>query len=148
MEDLLVSEMKKAIRSRSHFVLETPLSHPDYWGYIDLFETNGYQVQLNYLCLDTIGDCKSRVARRVLQGGHHVEPNTIRGVYEKNLEHVNEYFRTFTVVELYDGMKVPTLLVRIENNKVTDAVDDALKKQWIKRGLPSIAQMVKTYKEQ
>ena len=145
MEDLLISEMKQAIISKSHFVLETPLSHSDYWRYIDLFETNGYQVQLNYLCLDTIGHCKARVAKRVLEGGHHVEPDTIRGVYEKNLEYINEYFKTFKVIELYDGMKVPLLLVRMEDNNVVYAISQTLKKKWIKTGLPSISQDIQSY---
>ncbi|WP_367866588.1 hypothetical protein [Pedobacter sp. WC2423] len=61
MEEKLFEEMKKAIVVKEHFVLETPLSHPDYWRYIDMFETAGYQVQLNYLCLDKVGDCIGRV---------------------------------------------------------------------------------------
>ena len=132
MEDKLVSAMKQAISSKKHFVLETPLSHPDYWNYIDLFENNGYQIQLNYLCLDKVSDCIARVGQRVLEGGHHVEPNTIKGVYQKNLEHINEYIKTFKVVELYDGMKVPALLVKIEDNHVVSAAKYALKKNWIK----------------
>ena len=44
MEEKLVGEMKKAIGNKSHFVLETPLSHADYWNYLDLFEANGYQI--------------------------------------------------------------------------------------------------------
>ena len=54
-------EMEAAIRDNRHFVLETPLSHPDYWKYIDRFERRGYQIQLNYLCLDKVKDCKLRV---------------------------------------------------------------------------------------
>ena len=136
MEEQLVHEMKKAILLQNHFVLETPLSHADYWRYIDLFENNGYQVQLNYLCLDKISDCKARVTKRVLRGGHSVDDETIKGVYQKNLEHINEYFKTFKVIELYDGMIKPKLLARIEDDKVTYAVDIALKKTWIKKAFP------------
>jgi len=60
MEKKLVQEMKFAISTKSHFVLETPLSHGDYWQYLDLFEANGYQIQLNYLCLDKVSDCVAR----------------------------------------------------------------------------------------
>jgi predicted ABC-type ATPase len=145
MEERLVLEMKKAIHSKSHFVLETPLSHPDYWAYLDLFESNGYQIQLNYLCLDKVSDCIARVGQRVMEGGHHVEPSTIKGVYEKNLQHINEYKDTFQLIELYDGMKVPTLLVRIEVNVVKFAAKEAIKKHWIKLGLPSLAQKIKPF---
>ncbi|KIO74476.1 hypothetical protein TH53_26250 [Pedobacter lusitanus] len=39
MEEKLFEEMRKAIVVKEHFVLETPLSHRDYWRYIDMFET-------------------------------------------------------------------------------------------------------------
>jgi len=143
MEDKLLEEMKNAIQFRNHFVLETPLSHGDYWRYIDLFQDNGYQVQLCYLCLDKISDCVARVGQRVIEGGHHVEPATIKGVYEKNLEHINNYIDTFTVIELYDGMKFPNLLARIENGNVQFRLKTALKKKWIVSGLPSLASAIK-----
>jgi predicted ABC-type ATPase len=125
--------------------LETPLSHPHYWAYIDLFEKSRYQIQLNYLCLDKVSDCIARVGQRVIEGGHYVEPGKIKGVYEKNLEHINEYKSTFKVIELYDGMRVPTLLARIEDNKVTFAVKQVMKKNWISSGLPSLAQDIKSF---
>jgi predicted ABC-type ATPase len=145
MEERLIEEMKSAIKEKKHFVLETPLSHPDYWRYIDLFDNNAYQIQLNYLGLDKINDCIARVSQRVLEGGHHVEPSTIKGVYQKNLEYINEYISTFKVVELYDGMKVPTLLVRLEDNLVNMAVTSALKKNWIKTRLPVITDKINLY---
>lgn len=145
MEDKLVEEMKKAIRQKVHFVLETPLSHPDYWRYIDLFQNNDYQVHLIYLCLDKISDCIARVGQRVIEGGHHVEPSTIIGVYEKNLEHINQYVDTFKVIELYDGMKIPSLLAKIENGVVIYAVKHAMKKKWVTAGLPSLARSIKTF---
>jgi predicted ABC-type ATPase len=81
----------------------------------------------------------------VIEGGHYVEPGTIKGVYQKNLEHINEYTNTFKVIELYDGMKIPTLLARFENNEVTFAATPALKKKWIISGLPSFAQNIKSF---
>jgi len=146
MEEMLVIEMKKAISNRSHFVLETPLSHPDYWNYLDLFEANNYQVQLNYLCLDKVSDCVARVGQRVLEGGHYVAPDTIKGVYQKNLQHINEFRITFKVIELYDGMKVPTLLARFEDGEVVMAADLSLKKIWLKNGLPAIAAKISAFR--
>lgn len=145
MEEKLVNEMKLAIQNKQHFVLETPLSHPDYWRYLDLFEKNGYQIQLNYLCLDKISDCTARVGQRVLEGGHYVDPDTIKGVYEKNLEHINDFNTTFQVIELYDGMKVPTLLAKLENSEVLWADKIALKKNWLKKGMPEIAQRIQYF---
>lgn len=145
MEELLVKEMRLAIQNKQHFVLETPLSHPDYWKYLDLFEKNGYQIQLNYLCLDKISDCIARVGQRVLEGGHYVDPDTIKGVYEKNLEHINDFNNTFLVIELYDGMKVPVLLAKLEKSQVLWADKVSLKKNWLKKGMPEIAKKVQDF---
>lgn len=145
MESKLVEQMKIAIGSKVHFVLETPLSHADYWKYLDLFENNGYQIQLNYLCLDKVNDCVARVGQRVWEGGHYVAPETIRGVYDKNLEHINQYKTTFQRIELYDGMVVPTLLAILEEDKVTWAQRSVLKKAWVTKGMPVIAQSISDF---
>lgn len=113
--------------------------------YIDRFETKGYQIQLNYLCLDKIKDCEQRVRLRVKEGGRAVDARTIKGVYEKNLEHINNYGTTFKVICLYDGMLRPALLVKLEDNQVVMAKESSLKKTWLKKGLPSIAKMVSDY---
>lgn len=139
MEVKLVEEMKKAVKNYQHFVLETPLSHPDYWRYIDLFEESNYQIQLNYLCLDKVSDCVARVGQRVMEGGHYVDPSTIKGVYEQNLRFINDFKSSFKVIELYDGTKIPTLLAKFEDGTAKFASKNALKKKWIKQGLPALA---------
>ena len=145
MERKLLLEMRKAINLKAHFVLETPLSHPDYWAYIDLFLINGYQIHLNYLGLNKVANCIARVGQRVSEGGHYVEPSTIKGVYNKNLEHINAYKDTFALIELYDGMLMPTLLARIENDEVNYADKQALNKNWIKKGLPALAKAIRSF---
>lgn len=147
MEEKLFEEMRKAIAVKEHFVLETPLYHPDYWRYIDMFETAGYQVQLNYLCLDKVGDCIGRVEQRVLEGGHLVRPDTIKGVFNENLFHINTEYQTFQRLELYDGMLLPTLLCTLEDNVIEYASPKALKKTWIKKGLPLLYTRLKSFSE-
>lgn len=114
IEEELGRQMQKAIQCRSHFVLETPLSHGDYWKYLDLFESSKYQIQLKYIGLDKIVDCRARVGQRVLEGGHYVPMETIKGVFTKNLEHINKYHKMFQSIELYDGTEIPVLLARME----------------------------------
>lgn len=147
MEAQLVEHMKEAILARKHFVLETPLSHPDYWRYLDLFDGNGYQIHLNYLCLDKISDCVARVGQRVLEGGHYVAPDTIQGVYQKNLEHIDNYCNTFKLIELYDGMQLPTLLAKMDREQVLYVSKDAMKKKWIRDGMPAISSKISLHLE-
>lgn len=145
MEKVLLSEMDIAIHEKKHFVLETPLSHPDYWKYIDRFETRGYQVQLNYLCLDSIKDCEARVQFRVTMGGHFVDARTIKGVYEMNLKYINELWDIFSVIELYDGMRSPVLLAKLEEGIVIFARQNAVKKNWVSKGFSSLALKIERY---
>ena len=98
-----------------------------------MFESTGYQVQLNYLCLDKVGDCIGRVEQRVLEGGYLVRPDTIKGVFNDNLMHINSQYQSFQRVELYDGMRVPTLLCSLDNNIIEYLSPKALKKNWIKK---------------
>lgn len=86
------------------------------------------------MCLDKIKDCEQRVRLRVKEGGHAVDARTIKGVYEKNLEHINNYRNTFKVICLYDGMLRPTLLVKLEDDQVVLAKESSLKKGWLKKG--------------
>ncbi len=92
------------------------------------FENRGYQIQLSYLGLDKIKDCKARVQRRVMEGGHDVDAETIKGVFERNLKYNNDFRSTFKVISLYDGMKKPTLLAKILDGQVLLVDPIALKK--------------------
>jgi len=64
---------------------------------------------------------------------------------KKNLYYINAYVNTFSVIELYDGSTFPLLLARIENNVVTFATKQALKKNWINKGLPNLAVAIKGF---
>ncbi|WP_285009396.1 hypothetical protein [Pedobacter faecalis] len=77
-----------------------------------------------------------------MEGGHYVDPSTIKGVYEQNLKFINEFHKTFKLIELYDGMKVPTLLARFEDGRVVLAEKGASKKTWIKSGLPELTKLI------
>jgi predicted ABC-type ATPase len=85
---------------------------------------------------------RARVQQRGIEGGHFIDARIIKGVYETNLKYINEFKDTFKLIGLYDGMKIPTLLVKIEDNNIIMVNKNALKKKWIKSGLPAIAEMI------
>ncbi|NIG57587.1 zeta toxin family protein [Chitinophaga sp. Cy-1792] len=145
MEEYLSSKINTAITNRDHFVLETPLSHPDYWRYIDRFEKHGYQIQLNYFCLDDIQICKQRVGQRVKEGGHAVDARTIKGVYEQNLKFINEYWNAFNCIYIYDSTWDPYLLAVIDNGVTYFYNHRALKTKWLINGMPTIAKLIKDF---
>jgi len=145
MEDDLLSKMGSAIKSGQHFVLETPLSAGRHWAYLDRFENAGYQIELLYLCLDSVSDCLNRVYQRTQEGGMYVDESTVNKVYEWNLRYIKDYSKTFKSISLLDGMKVPTLLAKAEDQKILYAHSDALKKNWVKLGFPNISKKIILY---
>ena len=62
-----------------------------------------------------------------------------------NLMYINEFRTTFKEISLYDGMIVPRLLARIADNQIILADTKAMKKTWIKTGLPDIASQLSLY---
>ena len=87
---------------------------------------------------DKVKDCEMRVKQRVKEGGHAVDPKTIKAVYGDNLMHINNHWSTFMVICFYDGMGKPKPLVKLEDKQIVMALESSLKKNWIKNGLPSI----------
>jgi predicted ABC-type ATPase len=145
MENDLALQMDQAISKGKHFVLETPLSAGCYWCYLDRFENAGYQIQLFYLCLDSVTDCINRVFQRTQLGGMDVDEWTIKKIYEQNIKFINHYIETFKSLSLFDGMKMPTLLAKVEDQTLVYADRIALKKNWVKMGFPLLAKKISRY---
>jgi hypothetical protein len=66
-------------------------------------------------------------------------------VYKQNLQYIDEYRATFKIIELYDGMRIPTLLAKLEDNTVIYATESALGKAWLIKGLPVIGKEVRAF---
>lgn len=62
-----------------------------------------------------------------------------------NLKYINDFRDTFKEILLYDGMRKPSLLARIAGNEVKLAEPMALKKAWIKTGMPDIASQISIF---
>jgi len=145
MEHKLSMDMEKAIKNRQHFVLETPLDHPNHVNYLATFGSQGYQIHLAYMCLDSVKDCEIRVQHRFRSGGHNVKPETINNIYHDNLKCIDTLAVIIEKIELFDNTKLPKLLASFENGLVTKAIPEALNKTWIKEGLPSLTKKLKPF---
>ena len=63
-----------------------------------------------------------------------------------NLLHINSQIASFKRLEFYDGTIIPTMLCAIEDNQVEYFSPEALKKKWIRNGLPAIHSLLKDAK--
>jgi predicted ABC-type ATPase len=109
---LMLQEIDECVAAGHDFAFETTLSGLSYLRKIKLWQTLGYQVKLWFLSLPSGDLAVSRVAQRVMQGGHNIAEDVIRRRFKAGLKNFNQHYR-YTVDSwmLYDnsGMK-PKLL--------------------------------------
>ena len=74
------------------FAFETTLSGMVYLKKIAVWQALGYQVKLWFLSLPNEEIAVSRVARRVLQGGHNIPEDVIRRRFKAGLENFHERY--------------------------------------------------------
>ncbi|MNK87363.1 hypothetical protein D3C87_1072990 [compost metagenome] len=116
----LENQIKIAIANKSSFCYETNFnSTPLHWP--DIFKNNGYDLQLIFLCLNSIQEAKKRVAIRVENGGHFVPENEIERRYQEGYDNLNKFFDHFDYVDIYDSStykEQPSYVLSIESGKI------------------------------
>ncbi len=112
---LMVAEIKAHVRAGRSFAFETTLSGRLYSRMIPQWRRQGYRVKLIYLRLATPELAVSRVAARVLQGGHNVPAEVVVRRFAagwRNLEQV--YKPLVDRWALYDNSGGSPVLIEAE----------------------------------
>ena len=116
----LENQINSAISEKNNFCYETNFnSTPLHWPKI--FKENGSELNLIYLCLNSIEEAKRRVEIRVMNGGHFVAENEIKRRYFDGYANLNSNFRFFDNVHLFDTSEYLTLpkhCISISNGKI------------------------------
>ena len=89
---MFFQELNKRLNENNSFIIETTLSGKYLVKYIKKAQENGFEVEMIYLFLEKAEENISRVAHRVLNGGHHVPKNDIiRRFYRSKEMFMNIY---------------------------------------------------------
>lgn len=89
---IFFQELNKRLTENNSFIIETTLSGKYLLKYIRKAQGNGFEVEMIYLFLEKAEENISRVAHRVLNGGHHVPKNDIiRRFYRSKEMFMNIY---------------------------------------------------------
>jgi predicted ABC-type ATPase len=83
---LMLEEIDECVDAGHSFAFETTLSGLAYLKKIAVWQAHGYQVKLWFLSLPNEDIAVSRVARRVLQGGHNIPEDVIRRRFKAGLK--------------------------------------------------------------
>ena len=108
----MLDEIDECVASGQSFAFETTLSGKGYLRKITLWQQLGYQVKLWFLSLPSEDIAISRVAERVIQGGHNIPEQVIRRRFKSGLENFHErYSKVVDSWALYDNYLRPPKLI-------------------------------------
>ena len=89
---LMLEEIDECVDAGHSFAFETTLSGLAYLKKIAVWQHIGYQVKLWFLSLPNEDIAVSRVARRVLQGGHNIPEDVIRRRFKAGLANFHQRY--------------------------------------------------------
>jgi predicted ABC-type ATPase len=113
---LMLEEIDECVADGHSFAFETTLSGLSYLKKIAVWQALGYQVKLWFLSLPNEDIAVSRVARRVLQGGHNIPEEVIRRRFKAGLENFHtRYSKVVNSWALFDSYHRPPKLIDWSN---------------------------------
>lgn len=89
---LMLQEIDECVTAGHDFAFETTLSGWSYLRKIKHWQTLGYQVKLWFLSLPSGDLAVSRVAQRVMQGGHNIPEDVIRRRFKAGIKNFNQHY--------------------------------------------------------
>ncbi len=89
---LMLQEIDECVAADHDFAFETTLSGLSYLRKIKLWQKLGYQVKLWFLSLPSADLAVSRVAQRVMQGGHNIPEDVILRRFKAGLKNFNQHY--------------------------------------------------------
>jgi predicted ABC-type ATPase len=115
---------------------------------VQLFDDAGYQLKLIFIWLDTMAISRSRVQRRVAEGGHNVSKEDIVRNYNEGLHNLDTNYQFFNDVYIFDNSvdieatpsgEIFPLLLHIQQGTIKHGVSQFLTREEITTKLPNIA---------
>ncbi len=103
------------LRENKSIIFETVLSSPEKVEFILMAKENGYFIRVFFVCTDSPTINASRIARRVIQGGHDVPIPKIISRYSKSIANCAFLSKEVDRLYVYDNSrenKEPLLLFR------------------------------------
>jgi predicted ABC-type ATPase len=112
----MLEEIDECVDAGHSFAFETTLSGLVYMKKIAVWQALGYQVKLWFLSLPNEDIAVSRVARRVMQGGHNIPEDVIRRRFKAGLINFHErYCKLVDSWAFYDSSGMQPKLIDWSN---------------------------------
>ena len=128
--------MNDLIAQKASFGFETNLADNETWKFIENMQLIGYQIIVNFYCIDDIEICIKRVFNRVKEGGHFVRPDIVRMRYENGLKLLKYYFNLPDKLILTNNSDLPIEFLIAEKGEIIYRKNNL--PEWIISVLPEL----------
>lgn len=126
---IMLSRLNELAEAGKDFAFETTLSTRSFVLRLQKMRENGYKFKLVFLWLASSELAVSRVAQRVLQGGHDIPEETITRRYEKGL---HNFFKLYQPIAdswyFYDNSNIADLklIAKGKSNKIEKVFNEKI----------------------
>jgi predicted ABC-type ATPase len=102
IEQDYLDNIDTALKLRQHFTLETNFRDAELLNTVTRFKEAGYDTTLVYMCLRSVEQSMDRVNRRVRNGGHFVDNNSVSYNFNIGLKNLEYFANRFDNIEVID----------------------------------------------
>jgi predicted ABC-type ATPase len=143
VENYFDNLVESAINANVDFAYEGHFTNEATWSIPARFKSLGYSIHLLFFGLSDTTLSHIRVVARSNEGGHYVDPLTIRDNYFGNLEKLDKYFSMFDSVTLIDTSGIEHIgLAVLENASCSFSVPLSDLPEWFRTNLPKITEVI------
>ena len=116
---LMLKNIKKQIKNRQNFAVETTLASNNYLKIIKELKQDNWQVNMIYLYLPSVDLSIERVAERVKNGGHNIKLKDIKRRYDRSMCNlINDYLSIVDEITCFDNANNRSLVFKKQHNKI------------------------------
>lgn len=106
---IMLNRINDLLAADQCFAFETTLATRSYNAKIEEAKLKGYKATMIFFWLDNVELAKDRVAIRVSEGGHNIEPDVIERRYLKGIKHLFDiYLPIIDVALIFDTLQETT----------------------------------------
>jgi predicted ABC-type ATPase len=109
---LMIKRIDELINLNQDFSFETTLSTKSFINTIEKAKSKGYYITLIFFWLESVELAKERVQKRVIEGGHNIEPNVIERRYKAGIKNLFQmYSNKVDSLLIFDNSKPESELI-------------------------------------
>ena len=107
------------LSKKESFGFETNLADNETWRFLESVQFLDYRIVINFFSVDSVEICIKRIDNRVVEGGHFVRSDIVRGRYESGLKLLYHYYNMPDQLLFTDATKrKPTTFLVLEKGEI------------------------------